>query len=125
MVFRIIDHYNSEKSLHLYHIRYCGQDSNYDAFYEKFRSVEILHSHFDQPHDYFVYMNETDRLAMVEAFGAFIVVEPTEETWESQFPSAPPLTGIDKEINDILFETLFGEIREEINREIIAKLRSF
>ena len=114
-----IDHfYDSNKNIHWYHLRYTPGET-YVKFYKWHSSRKLRYGYDDMPHDFWVYLNEQDRLEFhltwSDCIDGMIKRNWDSDSWtDFTKPS-------DAEVKEIF--KIFQEcIQEEINRDILAKI---
>jgi len=116
-----IEHFlDVEQQIHWYHIRQV-QTEQYKNFYRWHSTKKLHYGADDFPHDYFVYLNEADRLEMHEKFAQYL--EPVKERRFHNpefydFTIVIDLTHPNVMVGNILQQ----EITNEINKEIIATI---
>jgi hypothetical protein len=116
---KFIDHmYDTKKKMHWYHIggALVGSES-YRNFYQWKSTKKLHYDHDDMPHDYFVFLNDEDRLEMHVRFKQYIMPKQRAKAWVEGWRDCT--TPVDK--NSL--EYMLGEIlMEEINKEIIKEI---
>lgn len=115
-----IDHVvDREKGIHMYHVAF-SRSPRYAEFYEWHNSKKIWYEHTDMPHDYFVYLEESDRIELYYRFGDYITDTIEDSIDLSRFRNLK-----DPSPSDPLFEMLMECVRDEIDSEILQKIRKY
>jgi hypothetical protein len=110
-----------KKNLYLYHVP-GSTCEEYREFYKWLRTKPLHYEYTDFPHDYFVLLVETDRLEMHEKYAKHITIEKGPVDISGFRDLTKPMS-IDVE-TQWMFDTLKECIQEEINKEILNKIKS-
>ena len=119
----LIDHrYDTERNMHWYHIG-CSARPVYKTFYGWQRAVSLHYGYDDMPHDYFVLLNEADRLDMHRLFADHISPQVEKKIWLEDFHDFTAPVDVTSP-SYLLWASLNEAITDEINAEIITQLRN-
>lgn len=110
--------FDSKQNIHLYGARGSGDD--YDDFYRWHNQKKLHYEGSDFPWDYFVYVNEEDRLEFLQKYSNKIFFNENSSIDLKNFYdcTVPYVRGTNE-----FFDLLNDCIMEEINKEIIAKIK--
>ena len=113
-----IDHVvDRKKNIHMYHVGFSSCQE-YQDFYAWHNARKLRYELTDMPHDYFVYLNEEDRIEMYYRFGDHIT-----DTVEDNIDLSRFRDFLDPSPDDPLAELLYQEIQREINLELLRELK--